>query len=507
MDDTKRTPDDEGMALMTAVLLIMVLGALSVLMLGVVVAQVQPTMFAAKNSRTIVAAEAGIDAALSQMRSATSVDAISHQVLGDPRKLPCTVQGAVNGVSTDYSYKVNVTYFDEDPKGQTAAWRAANVIPCGATGLTIAPSFAVISSEGLDAGVPGLASTAGDRALETVYTFQVINNNIAGGAIYSYGVGACLQADGQSAGSTITYVSAEQCRTDDPRRLWSWKDDYGIHLAVTDLAGATPLCITGRPSSGSVNATLEKCTGASNQLFSWHGGAQFKVQNAGNTNYSNFCLGTGASTNADPLGRKLMVGACGSNAAWSSFDPDARVGAAKASAATNQIVNFLEFGRCFDVTDEQVGKEFMIVYPCKQDPSSAGGNLAWNHMWFYNEPLNQKGSRGPQNIYVLQNKSSSQKYCLKTSRTASNAGTPAYVTLSNSCSGNDFNWTRNADTGTAATSWTLVDHYGRCASIGPKWGNWSTIIVAECSGEPAQKWNAPPTAQTASLDDYRELVN
>ncbi|WP_157607228.1 hypothetical protein [Sanguibacter suarezii] len=498
---------------MTAVLLIMVVGALSVLMLGVVVAQVQPTMFAAKNSRTIVAAEAGVDAALSQMRSATAVHAISHQVLGDPSKLPCTVQGQVNGVSTDYSYKVQVTYFDEDPKGRSAAWRSTNALTCGATGLSAAPSFAVITSEGLDSGVPGLASTAGDRKLETVYTFQVTNNNIEGGAIYSFGVATCLQADGQTVGSTITYVSAEQCRTDDPRRLWSWKDDYGIHLAVTDLAGSTPLCITGRPSSGAVNATLQVCNGASNQLFSWHGGALFKVQNAGNTNYSGFCLGTGAASKSVPLGLKLAVGDCGNNIAWSSFDPDARVGAAKASATTNQIVNFLEFGRCFDVTQQQVGKAFMIVYPCKQDPSPAGGLLDWNHEWYYIEPPNQKGSKGAQQIYVNQEKNTTKKYCLKTPSTTAS---PAYVTLTTTCSGDDVTWTRDADTGVYAESWRFRDRYDRCISIGPKppydpaapdLVNWSTIVVAACSGEPAQKWNAPPTAQNASLDNYRELSN
>ena len=501
-----RQDAESGMALMTAVLLIMIVGALSVLMLGLVVAQVKPTLFNAKNSRTIVAAEAGIDAALSQMRSATSVDAITHKTLGDPRKLPCTVQGPVDAASVDLVYNVTLTYFDEDPKGRDDAWRTLNKLVCGASGLTVAPSFAVISSEGLDAGVPGRASTSGDRTLETVYTFQIENNNIDGGAIYSYGNAFCLQADGQTVGSKISYVSAELCRTDDPRRLWSWKDDYKIHLSVTDLEGGTPLCITGRPTSGSVEATLQFCAGVdSKQLFSWHGGALWKVQNDGNTNYSGYCLGTGSATNSDPTGRKLMVGACGSNVTWSSFDPDARVGAAKASAATHQIVNFLEFGRCFDVTDEQVGKAFMIVYPCKQDPSSGGGNLAWNHMWFYDEPVNKTGSSAKQNIYVLQNKSSSQKYCLQTPSLTAN---PAYVTLSTNCTSEDSKWTRDADTGTYATSWQLRDRYDRCMSIGPKWGSWSTIVVdADCTGEPAQKWNAPPTAQNASLDDYRELTN
>lgn len=508
LDEQPRDPES-GMALLTAVMLIMIVGALSVLMLGLIVSQVQPTMFNAKNSRTIVAAEAGIDAALSQMRSATSVDAITKKVLGNPALLPCTVQGNLDATSPDLEYDVTLTYFDEDPKGRDSAWRSANALTC-VGGLKVAPAFAVISSEGLDAGVPGRATTSGDRRLETVYTFQIENNNIDGGAIYSYGNAFCLQADGQTAGSKISYVASDLCRTDDPRRLWSWKDDYKIHLAITDLEGGAPLCVTGRPASDgkAVDATLQLCAGApaatSNQLFSWHGGALWKVQNAANTDYSPYCLGTGSSSTPNPAGRKLMVGQCTNNIVWSSFDPDARVGAAKASADTHQIVNFLEFGRCFDVTDTDVNKSFMIVYPCKQDPSSAGGKLDWNHMWFYDEPVNKKGATAKQNIYVLQNKSTTKKYCLKTpSRTAS----PAYVTLTTSCSGADVEWTRNADTGSYFDSWTLVDRYDRCASIGPKWGSWSTIVVTTCTGEPAQKWNAPPTAQTASLDDYQELIN
>ena len=54
--------------MLTVIMLMMVMSALSVLLLGVVMAQVKPTMFAAKNARTVFAAETGIDSALSQVR-------------------------------------------------------------------------------------------------------------------------------------------------------------------------------------------------------------------------------------------------------------------------------------------------------------------------------------------------------------------------------------------------------------------------------------------------------
>lgn len=499
---------EDGIALLTAIMLIMVVGALSVLMLGVVVAQVQPTLFTAKNSRTVAAAEAGIDAALSQLRSATTLNPISGDTLGDPRKLPCTVQGSVTGDSSDpYAYRVEVAYFDADPRDQNATWRAANELTCGATGLTVIPSFAVLTAEGMDANVPGRDKSVGERTIETVYTFQMINDNVVGGPIYSYGNGFCLEADSENVGATISYVNAALCLNDDPRRQWSWLTDYKIHLSVTDLPTRTPLCLTGRPTGSTpVNATLQVCDATrTDQLFSWYGGAKFKVQDASN-NESNYCLGTGSSSTPNPTGRKLMVGACSDNVTWSSFSPDPRLGAAKASKATNQLVNFLEFGRCADVTQQDAGKPFMIIYPCKQNPN--GGGVFWNHRWYYNEPVGLIGRSAGQKVEV---RNGSLTYCMKT---AADGAAPAYVTLTSSCGDATTTWYRTAETGDYATGWRFEDHKGRCLSVGPKNAtaggdlpNWSTMIVATCSSAPDQKWNAPPMAQEATVDNFRELDN
>ena len=499
-----RRPRDEGYAMPTAILLIMVCTALSVLMLGVITAQLKPTLFAAKNSRTIAAAEAGVDASLTVIRNARSIDPISTTELGDPRKLPCTVTGKLDG-SSNYTYRATVRYYDLDPSGKTEAWRSTNAKTCTpGNGLAASPMFALISSEGLGDGVPGLASEAGDRTLETIYTFQLTNDNVEGGAIYSYGLGFCLEASGTSSGSTVKYVAADVCRTDDPLRMWSWRDDYSIHLSITDTSGYSPMCIDGRPSSGAVDAKLRPCDGSTTQLVSWEGGAVWKVQNSTKTGNSPYCLGTGTNTTAPADGVRLRVGACGSNVAWSSFDPDSRVGAGAASKDTNQIVNYLEFGRCTDVTNETVGSEFMIVYPCKQDPSGRG-LLYWNHEWFYNEPADKKGSTGAQQVRVYYNKSrtAANTYCMKT---PSASASPAYVKLV-LCSGGgaDINWSRTADAGAWKDSWTFKDRYGRCLALGDKYDRWSKMIVAPCNGESEQKWNAPPLQQSATLGDYREI--
>jgi hypothetical protein len=177
------------------------------------------------------------------------------------------------------------------------------------------------------------------------------------------------------------------------------------------------------------------------------------------------------------------------------------VGAGAASADTIQIVNYLEFGRCFDVTDQQVGKAFMIVYPCKQDPSG-GARLNWNHKWYYSEPATGSSVRENQQIYVKENNADSGKKCLQ-----SPGASGTYVTLVTcSASAPNQQWDRYKDTGNAATSYTFVDYLGRCVGLSEDKYNdaWSKIVVTSCSGEADQKWNAPAQKSDAQIGDYVE---
>ena len=491
--------DDEGFAMLTVIMLIMVCTAISVLMLGVVVAQVKPTVFEAKNTRTISAAEAGIDASLSILRTALGApDVITGQISGNPRKLPCTVAGTVGGTGTSLRYNVAITYFKANPASKDANWRDKNKLTCVVgSGLSTAPAYAIITSTGGDVAVAGYDASVGNRTLESLYTFQAVNATTAGGTIYTFGDGYCLQAaNPPQAGSTVSYIPATSCRTDGPRLLWSYGTDYGIHLAVTDLSG-TKLCLTG---SGGAPVTLQACTGAFDQLFSWDAGAVWRGENSSKTNYSSECLGTGDSALTDLTDKLLKITtSCASNGAWGSFDPDPRVGAGAAGNTTHQIVNFLEFGRCMDVTNEQVSSTFMISYPCKQDPSR-GSLLAWNHMWYYSEPTDSTGSLGGQKIQV----NNPAAYCLTTPATSVS---PAYPTMTPCGPDPKQIWTRTAKAATSyADSWTFTDTYGRCISLGDKMdGSWSKLLMATCNGGPEQKWNAPATTQGASLDNFKEL--
>ena len=56
-----------------------------------------------------------------------------------------------------------------------------------------------------------------------------------------------------------------------------------------------------------------------------------------------------------------------------------------------------------------------------------------------------------------------------------------------------------------ATSYTIVDTYGRCLSNGPFSGSYSSVITNTCDGSDGQKWNAPPAFGTANLASVVEV--
>ncbi|GIG29130.1 RICIN domain-containing protein [Cellulomonas marina] len=516
-------PPDAGVAMLSALLVILLMTALSVVVMGVVLQAALPGQYQRKSTRSVFAAEAGIEAAVSRIRSAGSAADFTGTVYGDLAQLPCSVQGtvaaAVPGTSAGagaagaagLGYTASIAYYKDDPAGRDAAWLAANAMPCAAGGgVATQPRYARIASAGVVPGGPLLEAGEGDRTIVSVYRFRTTNTNVAGGRIWTLGHSYCLRATSDTAGSAVTYAAADTCGADDVRELWIWDSTYGIKLAVTTSPGQTPLCVTGPPtaSSPTVDALLQPCrsdAGRWNQLWSWQGGARWQGENQAITNYSAYCLsaGTTSTTIADLRDRRLSIGtSCASNAEWGSFDPDPAVGPGAASVSTRQVVSYLEFGRCFDVTNEQVGFAYMIVYPCKQDPSG-GSLLKWNHKWYYEEPVAPAVSR-TQQISVLRDNSTAQRYCLQTPAPGSGS---SYPTLTSACSATaaDQQWTRFADTGDYRTSWTFVDHLGRCIDLGERGAtSWSRLVVTSCTGGPGQKWNALPEQISATLGNYLE---
>jgi hypothetical protein len=521
---------DNGVAMMSVLLFMILLAGMSLVLLTVILGQIGPSYLAQKGTKTVYAAQAGLQSALSVIRSAAAAPNALGVVYGNPRILPCTVNGNLDGSTEAVKYAVTVRYFTEDPTGKPESWLASKEMGCSASiGVTTrgtttnaAPSYALITSKGQASATPGAAAADGNRTVAAIYKFRVTNVNVPGGRIFDPLNLECLQAEplvggAIGVGSLVYYRAKAQCVDDsgplDAAQLWIYGTTYQIKLA-SSTDGVTPgLCISGIPSTtGTPNkAKLETCrTGSDryNQLWSWTGEHTWQGQQASISNgYASSWLGRSTET-----GTKYLQVTAGHS---TTFAPDPKVGAGAASSATNQIVNYKEFGRCLDVTGTRIDDPFMITYPCKQDPSGTGtpvgtGKLAWNHKWYYTEvtttPLVQQ-------IYVYdQGTVPSGKRCLQTTGTT---GVRQYPTFK-SCSGSTLqDWKRVYKSGDYSTSYLILDSANRCLTANENptdlyttdgSGNaWSKVTVAACTGQDNQKWNAPPVYNESTFSGYKEI--
>lgn len=521
--------NDEGFAMLSVVMLIMVISVLSMIVLAVVLSQIQPTLFTEKNGRTLTAAQAGLDAAAAQIRNAESPDG-GGLPMGDIHKLPCVVEGTVDGTGGETTYSAKVAYFLENPVDRDDAWRANNALTCylgtGINGgVRSVPRYAMITSEGFDATSTSQVGRA-DRVVEASYTFQLTTRKVSGGKILDDNGTFCLAAGSAAPGAFIYYrpASSDYCLEQTELNSWTWADDYMIHLSANDLDGKIPLCLTGTAGRTAGYMTLRECTQSTTdplgQRFSWTGDHTWRGQNAANTGYANiYVVNQDSVVNA---GDRLYVN---TSAANKSLTPLPAVGKGNASYLTNQVVNYNQFGRCLDVTNENIAYAYMIAYPCKQDPS---GNQAfsWNHKWYYDEPIEGVESIQTQ-IRVIP---SAGTRCLITTTTrglvinqpdhlssgqyggASGFRFPRFLTPGGAadCHSDTTIWTRYAYSDDNLKSYTIQDFYGRCLSAaGPKTANhpqWTSIVVETCSGSQDQKWNVDPDPVGATLGNFVELT-
>ena len=518
---------DRGSAMISALIFMILLASLSLILASVLMAQVVPAQLASKSTRTVYAAESGIQAALGILRSASGSPDFSGSVFGDRTKLPCTKSGTVDGDSTAARYDLTISYYLVDPASQTDAWKASNKMACVAgSGVSVQPKFALIVAQGLDSAVAGQSASFGNRSLSAVYQFQLTNVNISGGPILAYGTKVCLQAEGYTAGSLIRYQAPAACTNPDTQN-WVYDTSYQIKLARTLVPGqGPPMCISGPVTDGgNEKATLQLCLGTSdagrwNQLWSYEGGEHWRGENKAITDYSSICLYSGATSGSPDGGTSVPAGSpkgtaavptylwtgpqCAGTAGWGSFTPSPAVGAGPAGYATNQIVNYREFGRCLDVTDESITSSFMIAYPCKQDPSNTG-KLKWNHKWYYTEPPAGVDRLANQQIVVKVNNSDASKYCFETPSAASGSIFPVFKT----CSATNTlqNWTRVQKSTSYAGSYLFIDSLGRCLAVNPLdiYKGVSKIIVTTCTDGTDQKWNAPADTTSSSFGGFREL--
>lgn len=517
--------NESGVALLSAIIFMILMAGISVVLVSVVLGQVVPANNAQKGTRTIYAAQAGLQTSLGVLRSIAKPPDALGVTFGDTARLPCSdsdtipaISGNVDARSNGITYAVTIFYYKADPTGQSDALRAQNLLTCGRVHSGTQPKFALLESTGHAPRYSGVVDTTpGDRKLSAVYKFKIPSNaNIPGGRIYTAGSAFCFEAVPLSpsnvvaAGSLVKFASScTSSASNDPKQLWVYDKDYEIKLASTTLNGAAGLCITGpelTTDRGTQSAKLQPCRDDVerwNQLWSWTGDYTWQGQNRvplpgkATTEPSTYYLG-GVIANSKPLQVQTSVNG--------TFEPSTAVGAGAASYNTHQLVNYQEFGRCADVTGAKIGTAFEISYPCKQDASGdpSSPNLLWNHKWYYDEPTSGS-TTPPQDLFVKVDNGT--KYCLQTP-----SGANIYPSFSTTC-GVSQKWVRVKDTGVYIDSYVIKDSLGRCLAVdsaGPKFAGtnntfFSKMIVATCNGSLAQKWNAPPAYTDSTVGGYKEV--
>lgn len=521
-----RERDDEGAAMLIAIFSIMVVASVSILVLGVLTSQVLPTRYASKDARTITTAEAGLQAGLGALRNAVSADPNDGlRVQGDRNKLPCWTNqvgslGAEGGPGAQYN--ATIQYFLDNPSGQDAAWRTSRQLGCvSGLGPSEFPRFALITAKGIGDAVSDDDPELGNRTMETVYTFNLTNVNIAGGMIRmgSSASAPCIDA-GSNAPTAGTQVRTNACVDGLVSQQWSHRADFTVQLTSTNADPNGGMCLSANPGTNSsptlVPVTLQVCNGAdAKQRWGYDDGFAM---------YGRINLNMGQRWYLQPSGGFLRAGG---SATSTLADPSTGAGAAgdtsdDVDGKPLQWVNYKEFGRCMDVTDWILdysaypkGRPSEILYPCKQDPMrelSPSARPGWNQVFTWSAAtrlfwVNRTVDASGNTLYNVPSNPSMPRYCMQSPGVAG-----GYVNFDAACDQHQgkFRWTVNRNTGDAFTNYTVVDHKGLCMAQGvrnPAYGYvWSSVKVEVCTGGPEQKWNAPPNPNDAKVDNTREIT-
>jgi Tfp pilus assembly protein PilX len=327
---------DGGFAMVVALLALLVVGAMSVGVAGIVTNQVQPTQVQTKTTATLDDAESGLQIALNQIRNAV----VSAYGQVNSSALPCgpaNVSPPTTGVvgasaapsSGADAYSVTITYFTTiqapamlavaDNPTQVAALQGH--ISCSAlTAQSLPPAYAYITSSGQQAGMPGLAASQGNRTLHLVYQFSRANAVVIGGEITSITPNLCWQTTGIS-GASVTLascalsggvVASSSAYTN--QQFQAAPAGNGNVLFVFGGNLARDLCLD---SDGATTLSLTTCNAGDQSQ-------QFTSSGTTLTDYNGNCV-SGAAT--------LVVAAC-AVAVDKTFTVAASVGVAAATATT-----------------------------------------------------------------------------------------------------------------------------------------------------------------------------
>ncbi len=377
--------------LMMVILVGVMLGALLV---PVIVSQNRSTRFDTSRVHALDAAQAGIDAAVGQIRSAVV------NGLGDSSKLPCaTTDAPIKGLTNSSgvaAYSVTIDYYatgtvtaPTSPMICVDGHGTYDPTPPG----SVTPIFAVLTSNGTD-GPAANGSTHG-RTLTSTYVFQTSNANISGGTIRIYPADKdtanyCLDV-GASPPVVGTVVGLQQCSTAKPlapQQKFAYRNDLTMQL-VSSIGPTYPngLCLDAQTLGSTEPQTdtllvLKQCATVGNPTWSqqWsvdqHRSIQAPQKTSASTgNLSGLCMTVTlvrvSGNNVHAADSSVTLSNCTGSltSPTDAWVPSPAIGAGAAvNATSNQWINFRQFGRCLDAPNNDPNAPYMTAPGCRQNP-------------------------------------------------------------------------------------------------------------------------------------------
>ena len=471
----------DGGSMPMAMLVSLVGMSLTAALVPVVVSQITSTRTVSGRTQALDAAQAGIDAALGQLRAAT---ASGTPTVGELERLPpCVMTGRQE--ADGLRYRVTVAYYGLP---DDAADPTPLLLDCPPLDV---PVTATLTATGT--GTPDDSPAAGDpdtRTIQATYTFKTNNENITGGAIQlASPTTNPLCMDGGT--TPVTMQLCDAGGSSDQR--FAYTPDLNIKLVLSGTSSVPEgQCLDAPlPHSSGSSVELKPCLGRSaRQQWSLDNGSNFRGTPNG-VALDNFCI---SLRNAGLVGSQLMVGGCTGQQNQTVFRPQTGTGAGMASAATGQLVNYKQFSRCLDVTNHVWNSDYMIVWFCKQAPD---GNVAWNQKWTLPTVVAPAVKTAPERIRTAG--SGNPGACLRTPTSTTGWVTMSLCSLTGTLTDDRLKWTVYGNTGTYATSYRIVDSNDRCLTpadltvANPEVHGDGTakLKVAPCTSSELQKWNAP----------------
>jgi hypothetical protein len=535
-----RTSRNEHGSLPLAMLLTLVGVGLTGLIGTTVLGQVSTSRYDGDRGSAMDAAQSGIETGLAQLRG-LPVDAGNDAKLTD---LPCTstsatspnltITGTVSATGRA-RYAVNVYYVSQAPPSTTDAevWARANRIGCLSAGPASAPMYALLASTGTAGGEA--------RTVTATYLFQSHTKpNVPGGTVKIYNSDQCLTAPhlpGDAVPLTPnTPLVLATCAATDLRQIFTYNPTLQVELKASEGSATFPhgacLQAVNTDHSPVVFADCDTTKKVYTQVWSLNNRDNFEGTLDGNANDGK-CFnvdwaqtppavvinnvgtnGKVVNTAGDGTDGTPCSGVSGDYTKYKTFFPDPSAGTGAAGPVTRQLVNYDQFGRCLDVTGNDVNSPFLVVFPCKQTPNP--NNIQWNQVWYL--PTLATGDISATGWLTLIGSDKKTNYCL-TSPGSVAAG--QYVRV-NPCTPTgtpppNQTWTRRVFTGVNQTSYRIESTYGTssgapyCMLPSPTdyWSQFaamkiSKLVLAPCDGSNLQKWNASPSILTSVVSDYRE---